>query len=110
MFQDSATELYVLPRDGAYDLTWSTRVFSNDDGHVYRVFIDALTGNLIWRYDDTAFHFYELSAGDYHPVAESRALAGLTPMMLTVAMEQSKTDGQSAALRRFRARLPPPAR
>jgi thermolysin len=53
VFQDSATELYVLPHDGAYDLTWSTRVFSNDNGHVYRVFIDALTGNLIWQYDDT---------------------------------------------------------
>ena len=64
----------------------------------------------IWRYDAAAFHFYELSAGDYHPVAESRALAGLTPMMLTVAMEQSKTDGQSASLRGFRARLMPPAR
>ena len=53
VFQDSPTELLVLPHDGVYDLTWSTRVFSNVDGHVYRVFIDAITGNAIAQYDDT---------------------------------------------------------
>jgi Zn-dependent metalloprotease len=53
VFQDTPTELFVLPRDGAYELTWSTRVFSNVDGHVYRVFIDAITGNAVSQYDDT---------------------------------------------------------
>jgi len=59
----------------------------------------------IWRYDATSFQFYELRGHDYHPVFESRSFPGLTPAMLATAMEESKTDGQTASLRRFRERL-----
>lgn len=52
-FVDAETELFVLPHDGRYTLTWSTRVMSDRDGHVYRIFVDAVTGNEVFRYDDT---------------------------------------------------------
>jgi len=52
-FVEADTELWVLPRDGRYTLSWSTRVVSEVDGHVNRVFIDAITGNEVFRYDDT---------------------------------------------------------
>jgi Uma2 family endonuclease len=58
----------------------------------------------IWRHDRTTFRFYELVGHDYHEIAESRALPGLTPTMLASALEQSVTDGQTAALRAFRER------
>ena len=43
----------MLPHGGRYELTWSTRVISDMDGHVNRIFIDAITGNEVFRYDDT---------------------------------------------------------
>jgi len=52
-FVDAETELWVLPHDGRYTLTWSTRVVSDVDGYVNRIFIDAITGNEVFRYDDT---------------------------------------------------------
>jgi Zn-dependent metalloprotease len=52
-FVEAETELFVLPHDGRYTLTWSTRVMSDLDGHVNRIFIDAVTGNEVYRYDDT---------------------------------------------------------
>ena len=52
-FVEAETELWVLPHDGRYTLTWSTRVVSDVDGHVNRIFIDAITGNEVFRYDDT---------------------------------------------------------
>lgn len=61
----------------------------------------------IWRYDGKIARFYELTAGRYHEIAESRFLRRLTATMLTDALAQSKTDGQTAALtafgRRFRS-------
>ncbi len=61
----------------------------------------------IWRFDATSCQFHELRGHDYQLVFESPSFPGLTPSMLAAAMEQSKTEGQSASLRRFRERLMP---
>ena len=65
----------------------------------------ALSVPEIWRYDGTKVQFYELGAGGYREIPESRSLARLTPAMLADALEQSKTEGQTVALRVFRQRL-----
>ncbi|MBI4263726.1 MAG: Uma2 family endonuclease [Acidobacteria bacterium] len=59
----------------------------------------------IWRYDGKMVHFYERSGDAYRGITESRFLAGLTPAMLAEALEQSKTEGQTAALAAFRQRI-----
>jgi Uma2 family endonuclease len=56
----------------------------------------------IWTYDGTAMHFYALSGGEYQSVPESPSFAGVSPSMLADALEHSKREGQTAALRRFR--------
>jgi Uma2 family endonuclease len=56
----------------------------------------------IWRYDGHTARFYGLAGDDYREVSESRFLAGVTPAALAGALEQSKTTGQTAALRAFR--------
>ena len=58
----------------------------------------------IWRYDGTRVQFYELAGDRYREISESRFLAGLTPTILAGALERSKTEGQTAALRTFRQR------
>ncbi len=45
--------LTVLPSQGAYRLTWSSPVSSLDDGLTHRTFIDAVTGALVFSYNDT---------------------------------------------------------
>ena len=65
----------------------------------------ALSVQEIWRYDGRIVQFYELSIDAYREVVESRAFAGLTPQMLAEALEQGKTEGQTAALAAFRQRL-----
>ena len=62
----------------------------------------ALSVPEIWRYDGKKFQFYELAGKKYREVSETRSFSGLTPAMLATALEQSKTDGQTAALRTFR--------
>ena len=52
-FVDARTELYVLLHEGEYRLTWSSRIVTSPGRAVYRVFIDALTGNELWRFNDT---------------------------------------------------------
>ncbi len=56
----------------------------------------------IWRYDAKTVWFYELAGGTYREIPESRFFAGLTPAVLGAALEQSKTEGQTIALRAFR--------
>jgi Uma2 family endonuclease len=58
----------------------------------------------IWRYDTAQrrVSFHALAGGVYEEIAQSRSFEGLTPDALGVALEQSKTDGQTAALRAFR--------
>ncbi len=55
----------------------------------------------IWRYDSKKVQFYELAAGKYPEVPESRSFPGLLPAILAAALEQSKNDGQDAALDAF---------
>ena len=65
----------------------------------------ALSVPEIWRYDGRQMWFHELADQTYHEISESRFLPGSTPGMLAAALEQSKTEGQTAALRAFRQRL-----
>jgi len=64
----------------------------------------ALSVSEIWRYDGREMRFYELADGLYRELSESRSLPGLNSAMMAAALEQSKTDGQTAALRAFRRR------
>lgn len=59
----------------------------------------------IWRYEGDGVHFYEFVSGAYQEIAQSSCLHGLKPAMLATALEQSKTEGQTAALRAFREQL-----
>ena len=62
----------------------------------------ALSVPEIWRYDGKSLQFYELAGDNYRDVSQSRSFARLTPAMLAAALEQSKIDGQDAALDAFR--------
>jgi Uma2 family endonuclease len=59
----------------------------------------------LWRYDGATAYFYGLQADGYREIPESRFLVGLTPALLAGALEQSKTEGQTAALEAFRQRI-----
>jgi bacillolysin len=50
---ESEQELVVLPLDGGARLTWMARVFSNVDGHIERIFVDARSGAVVYSYNDT---------------------------------------------------------
>ena len=65
----------------------------------------ALGVSEIWRYDSRKVQFYELVADKYREVSESRSFPGLLPAMLAAALEQSKNDGQDAALDSFVAQI-----
>ena len=56
----------------------------------------------IWHYDGREVQFYELAGDKYREVPQPRSFTGLTPAMLAAALDQSKSDGQTAALRAFR--------
>jgi Uma2 family endonuclease len=64
----------------------------------------ALSVPEIWWYDSKSFQFYELIADKYRRVSESAFFPGLRPSMVAAALEQSRTDGQDAALESFRGR------
>ena len=59
---------------------------------------------MIRRYDGRVMQFYELADGAYGEVSESRSFPGLNPAVMATALEQSKTEGQTASLRAFRQR------
>ena len=59
----------------------------------------------IWRYDSKKIQFYELTGNKYRQVPQTHSFSGLTPAMLTTALEQSKTAGQHAALDAFRQQI-----
>jgi Uma2 family endonuclease len=59
----------------------------------------------IWRYDGRVAQFYELVGGDYRMVAESRSFPGLTPAILSDALDASKRQGQTRALAALRQRF-----
>lgn len=56
----------------------------------------------IWRYDGQRTHFYKLAGEGYEVIQSSLAFPNFTPQDLTQYMEQSKTEGQTAALKAFR--------
>jgi Uma2 family endonuclease len=56
----------------------------------------------IWRYDGTRLQILQWTASGYSETSHSLAFPVLTAKRLTQALEQSKTKGQSAALRSFR--------
>jgi Uma2 family endonuclease len=56
----------------------------------------------LWIYDGSAARFYQLSEGVYHQIEASLTLSLLTAAALTEFLALSKTDGQTAALKRFR--------
>lgn len=56
----------------------------------------------IWRYDGEHAQIYHLVNQSYVEAAQSLAFACLTAQALTDFIEQSKTEGQSAALAAFR--------
>ena len=64
----------------------------------------ALSVPEIWRYDGQQVQFYELADRAYREISESKSLPGLKPAMLGNALEQCKTEGQTASLRAFRSR------
>jgi Uma2 family endonuclease len=56
----------------------------------------------IWRYDERQVRILHLVDGQYVEMPSSLTFPVLTDKVLTDALEQSKTEGQSAALRTFR--------
>lgn len=56
----------------------------------------------IWRYDGARLQIFHLTEQGYVESSNSRAFPLLTADRLTQTLEQSKTEGQSAALRQFR--------
>ncbi len=56
----------------------------------------------LWRYDGQYAQIYELAAQTYSEVAASRFFPLITAAVLGQFIEESKTDGQSAVLVRFR--------
>ena len=59
----------------------------------------------IWRYDGHVVLFYVLTGDAYGEASESACFPGLAPALLAEVLEQSKTEGQSAALAAFRRRV-----
>jgi Uma2 family endonuclease len=59
----------------------------------------------LWRYDEQRLHIYQLLEGTYVEISSSLAFPLLTSSALTQFLEQSKTEGQIAALHSFRSWL-----
>jgi len=60
----------------------------------------------IWRYDGKRVQMYQWAGSlSYEETSASRFFAGLTPSLLTEALESSKTQGHTEALNAFRQRL-----
>jgi hypothetical protein len=65
-------------------------------------FYAAISVPEIWRYDERRVEILHLVDGSYVDMPSSVSFPALTDRVLTDALEQSKTEGQSAALRTFR--------
>ena len=68
----------------------------------------ALSVPEIWRYDGNKVQIYEWSISGYREISESRFFSRLTPKVLADALMQSKSEGQTAALRSFRQAISEP--
>jgi len=62
----------------------------------------------VWQYNGTIVRFYKLSSLSYLEVEESRFIPSLKSAALSFALQQSKIEGQTAALSTFRASLRKP--
>ena len=57
----------------------------------------------IWHFEDgDTVHFLQLAGNDYREIPESASFPGLTPDVLSRALADSQTVGQTAALKSFR--------
>ena len=74
---------------------------SLDKFHIYA----ALGVPEIWRYDGERAHFYQLVGAEYQAMENSLAFPSLAAADLARSVELSKTEGQTAALKAFRAEL-----
>ena len=74
---------------------------SLDKFHIYA----ALGVPEIWRYDGERAYFYQLVGEEYQAMDNSLAFASLAATDLARFVELSKTEGQTAALKAFRAEL-----
>lgn len=77
---------------------------SNDSFDKFPIYA-ALGVPEVWRYDGKTTHFYKLSGEDYEVIENSLAFPVLAAEDLTLYLELSKTDGQTAALKAFRQML-----
>jgi Uma2 family endonuclease len=59
----------------------------------------------IWRYDGVTTRFYKLAGENYEVIKNSLAFPTITAEDLTQYLEQSKTEGQTAALKALRQML-----
>jgi Uma2 family endonuclease len=59
----------------------------------------------IWRYDGRRTHFYKLAGEGYEVIQSSLAFPNFSSQDLTRYLEQSKTEGQTAAAKAFRQML-----
>jgi len=59
----------------------------------------------VWIYDEQRLRIYHLTVDGYVETPNSLAFPVLTADAITASLEQSKTDGQNAALRTFRGWL-----
>jgi thermolysin len=81
--------LVVLPFQGGYRLTWTSRVISSDDGLTHRTFVDATTGEMVYSYADTWTQSAVVGPG-----------TGLAGDPLKVSASQSATGFQAVDLLR----------
>ena len=58
----------------------------------------------IWRYDQHQVWFYALTGSEYRDVPTSVSFQELTPALVAQTLGQSKTKGQTVALRTFQER------
>jgi Uma2 family endonuclease len=89
------------PPDIALEIDITTESFSKF--HIYA----ALNVNEVWLYDGKKeqLKFFQLTGKSYHQINESNVLSGLRPVMIEKALEQNKTEGQTASLDAFRRQL-----
>ncbi|HEX7317038.1 MAG TPA: Uma2 family endonuclease [Pyrinomonadaceae bacterium] len=77
---------------------------SNDPLDKFPIYA-ALGVHEIWCYDGESTRFYKLTGENYEVIQNSLAFPTITAEDLTQYLEQSKTEGQTAALKAFRRML-----
>jgi len=57
----------------------------------------------VWRFDGTAFHFYELLDGEYVELPDSKSLPGFARVPVLEMFTLAATQGQTKTLKTFRS-------